>query len=547
MQLHMTSSSTPSPRHHPSCPRPVSVSCSHSGDGNTNTHSQRLAAVRRVLWGFDTKSKQAKGRDGFPSVISLAEGGSLRRPHPGVLLNIQESLFSPQEYQPGTYSFDLPWPGLAQELQRFFRDQCGIDWVQPDNICIGAGSSHILDGLFSALLKPGDLVLTAAPFYHAFADFTVKWEASLEVVPTSVENGLKLTGEDLDRWFLRNPEKASRAKLLLLTNPSTIGSVHTRDELLGLAAAVKRRSLPVFVDEVFRDCVFGATEMVSLASLPGMEELVVTAHSGSKTRGCADLRIGWACGPERLIREIIHFTEHSVTLVPILTQRAAAEALKTPQRYLDLDRQECQHRCELVQSLVAQVNHLSRQALGRDAIRIPVVPQAGHSIMLDFSPLCGEGGIVSETIRSDLDLTRFFGALARPGQGGQDRCGVLLAPCHSNGLNGFFLRAAFAELGHEGNAVNTESEVFAAFEALIRAHSSLESIPAERISAAARLVGLSAPASAHDQEHRTRMAFVQGRALLGEAFARIAHGVISLGLPTSSAPHAASGEQPAAS
>ena len=511
----------------------ISVTKPHSQALSRNGYSKRLAEARSILWSFDSKCKRAKSNDGFPSVISLAEGGSLRRPHLEVLLNIQHSLFSPHEYEPATYYFDQFLPELGEELQRFFRERCGIDWVRSQHVCIGVGSSHILDGLFSALLHPGDLVLTSAPFYHAFADFTVKWESSLEVIGTSESNGFKLTAPDLEKWFSLHAEDASRAKLLLLTNPSTIGTVYTRQELEELAAVIKRHRLPVFVDEVYRDCVFGDTEMISLASLPGMEEFVVTAHSGSKTRGFADFRIGWACGPENLIKEIIHFAEHSVTLVPLITQRAAIEVLRTPQRYFDADREECQKRADLIKTLVEQVNQLTRATHGRDAIRIPVPPEAGHAILLDFSPLCGQEGWITEDIRSDLLLTRYLGSQTRVSPHGEERCGVLFAPCYSNGLNGYYVRAAFAEVGHDNLAVNTGSEVFAAFESLIRAHSGLAHISPERISAAARLVGLEGAISVQAQEQRTRLAFSQGRALIGEAFARVAHGILCLKLPHS--------------
>ena len=487
-----------------------------------------MAEARGVLWSFDSACKREHGDDGFPSVISMAEGGSLRRPHADVLLSLQRSLFAPNDYEPATYSFDQPLPELGAEIQRFFGESCGISWVQPENICIGAGSSHLLDGLFSALLDPNDFVLTSAPFYHAFADFTVKWESSLEVVPSCETSGFKLLAHHLDRWFSENQEKSKRAKLLLLTNPSIFGTVYTREELCDLAAVIRKHRLPVFVDEVYRDCVFGNVEMVSLASLPSMEEFVVTAHSGSKTRGIADFRIGWACGPANLVKKMIHFAEHSVTLVPVITQRAAVEVLRTPQQYLDLDRAECESRVALIVSLVEQVNLMARSTLGRDAIRLPVIPQAGHAIVLDFSPLCNDKGFISDEIRSDLLLTRYLGNLSRPGKSGPERAGVLFAPCHSNGLNGYYLRAAFAEVGHDKVAVNTDSEVFAAFESFIRQHSAIATLSEERIAAAARLVGLSAPASSNEQEHRLRLAYSHGRALIAEGFARLAHGLISL-------------------
>lgn len=493
-----------------------------------NPHSMRLAEARSVLWSFDSSCKKQQGSDGFPAVISLAEGGSLRRPHQSVLLNLQRSIFSPTEYQPATYYFDQFLPELGAEIEGFFRERCGINWVRSENVCIGVGSSHILDGLFSALLEPGDLVLTSAPFYHAFADFTVKWDASLEVVPTSEASGFKLTADDLTRWFNQNPEKQHRAKLLLLTNPSTIGTVYSRSELEDLSKVISIRRLPVFVDEVYRDCVFDGTEMISLASLTGMEEFVVTAHSGSKTRGFADFRIGWACGPSHLISKIIHFAEHSITLVPLITQRAAIDVLRTPQRYFDIDRQECADRAELIQHLVHQVNQMTRKTLGAEAIRIPVIPQAGHAILLDFSPLCDVHGVITEEITSDLLLTRYLGALTRNGRQGPECAGVLFAPCHSNGLNGYYLRAAFAEVGHDKVSVNTESEVFAAFESLVRQHSSTPSISDERIAAAARLVGLSAPVSQHEQEHRLRLAYSSGRSLIAEGFARTVHGLLAL-------------------
>lgn len=490
----------------------------------SNTHSDRLADARKILWSFDTASKRSQESDGFPAVISLAEGGSMRRPNIDVLLNFQRSLFAAREYEPGAYYFDQFLPELGVELEEFFRENCGIKWVGPKNVCIGIGSSHILDGLFSTVLESNDLVLTSAPFYHAFADFPLKWGAALEVVPTSIENGFKLQAADLERWFESSAAKAKRAKMLLITNPSTIGTLYSKEELIELSAVIKKYRLIVFVDEVYRDCVYDNNEMHSLGALPGMEEFVVTAHSGSKTRGVADLRIGWACGPEHLVSKIIHFSEHSITLVPLIVQRAALDVLRTPQRYIDLDRQECAARALLIQEMVEQVNQVTRSKFGKDAIKLPIVPKAGHGILLDFSTLQDQ----NSSLKNDLTLTHYFGSLSRCTSKGKARCGVLFAPCYSNGLNGMFVRAAYAEIGQDQMHATLSSEVFAAFESLVREHSKLSDLSEERIRAAARLVGLEGARSLADQEHQQKLTFAHGRALIAEGFARVAHGLLEL-------------------
>jgi aspartate/methionine/tyrosine aminotransferase len=495
--------------------------------GTRSDASIRLETARKVLWNRDESWLEESISDDYSECISLSEGGSVRRPHVSVLVAIQDAILNPSLLNPEIYLFNRVCNELLEEVVCFFKQDCSIEWAKKENVCIGAGSSHILDALLSIVIMPGDYVLGSTPFYHAFADFPEKWGGIFEGVETKAENGHKLTAEDLKRWLQKEGNSQKKVSCLILTSPNTVGAVYTQNELESLSAVIKELEIATFVDEVYRDCIFEHNEMISLGSLPDMDKYVVTAHSGSKTRGVADFRVGWACGPNELISKIVHCIEHSVTLVPLLMQRMAVAVLNIPRQYIAIDNNECEARARLIKACVENINDIAVSLLDpkekKALIKVPYVPRAGHAVMIDFSGLKGWKLPDSGKIENDLDVTKYFMNLTGIAKdGSRRRQGVIFAPCYSNGLNSFCVRASFADVGHKHTHVSIKNEVRHLYYEFLKQHSTV--------------IGLGASASL-DLHHIDTVleddeiyidGFMKGRKIIEEAFRRVLVGILEL-------------------
>lgn len=399
----------------------------------------RLQAVRDI---FDNCF--APGSDSKFG-ISLAEGGCLMRPHYSVLSAMMRSLHAHDEIPFQIYPSCTVRDDFINEISRFFREDCSIPAKASENICLGFGSSHIFDAFLAAICAEGDIILSPESYYHAFAEWPVKWGGALAGIKTNAHNGHKLVADDLDGWFKANPMLAPRVKALLICNPTTTGAIYTQEELEGLAEITRREDILVFSDEVYRGSEFAGHETVSMASISGMADRTITAHSGSKTLGVADLRIGWGCGPAEIINRMIYVMEHSITEIPLYLQSTALAALKTPQSYLEIARDEYVRRIDLIIEEIARINaELNQHFLtdGISYIQIPFKPQSGHYVHICLDHFVDWITPTGMKLENNVDLTRYFATSERTG------C-VVFSSGFSKGHDDMSLYIAFAQPGFE--------------------------------------------------------------------------------------------------
>ena len=398
---------------------------------------KRLHDVRDIF--YERVCEDQSGR------ISLAEGGCLLPPHPSVLETFQTVAQDLYSYPYQIYHQNCVISEFLDEIERFFSRHHGISKSKAQGILIGFGSSHIFDGLLSVLCEPGSIVLLPESYYHAFSEWPAKHGGEAICIRTKKSQGFKVTPEDIDDWFEDNPSMASRVKCLVLTNPTTSGLFYSLDELRRLKEVIIRRDIFVFCDEVFACSGFPGEKHNSLLSLTGLDDRVVVATSGSKTLSVADIRLGWAIGPDAVTDAIIWNFEHSFTLVSMYLQRLGLAILKTPSLFLEISNQECQHRSDLIAGCLLELNgRLCRHfGFSTDTTLVTPVclPQSGHYFAIDFLGfkewLTGDGYSIS----NGENLTRYF-YWHRPQ-------GVCFSSGHSKGHDDLILYFSFAQLGFE--------------------------------------------------------------------------------------------------
>jgi len=223
---------------------------------------------------------------------------------------------------------------------------------QAREILVTAGATGGLFCAFQALLEPGDRVLIPVPAYPAYARQVALAGGVPVPVPTRFEDGFRLMPEGL-RAATREP-----ARLLVLNNPGNpTGAVYGREELEGIAAVVLERDLAVVADEIYSDFIHAGPPFVSFASLgPKMRERTILVRSLSKSYAMTGWRIGFAAGPEVLIRAMLE-VQHAALVAPAsVCQWAAAEALAGDQAELREMARTYAERHRLVQDWLATLS-----------------------------------------------------------------------------------------------------------------------------------------------------------------------------------------------
>ena len=141
-------------------------------------------------------------------------------------------------------------------------------------------------------------------------------------IDLKAENEFRLTADDLRAAI------TERTKILVLPFPNNpTGSIMSRRDLEEIAQVIIENDLIVVSDEIYAELTYGGNH-VSFASLPGMKERTITINGFSKSHAMTGWRLGYACGPAAIIRQMTKVHQFAIMCAPTNSQYAAVEALR---------------------------------------------------------------------------------------------------------------------------------------------------------------------------------------------------------------------------
>jgi len=200
--------------------------------------------------------------------------------------------------------------------------------VNANDIIVTCGSKEALLLAFMVSIDEGDEVLIPNPTYLSYAPI-VKMLDGIEIpIQLRQEHDFELIVDDL-KDLLTN-----RTKMLVINNPTNpTGAVYSKKTLEEIADFAIENKIMVLVDEAYEKFVYEGKH-VSLASLNGMEDYVITTQSFSKTFAMTGFRVGYAVAPENVIKVMKEFKLTTTLAAPTAFQMAAIDALKKSSKYV---------------------------------------------------------------------------------------------------------------------------------------------------------------------------------------------------------------------
>ncbi|MFT6076364.1 MAG: arginine:pyruvate transaminase [Yoonia sp.] len=190
-----------------------------------------------------------------------------------------------------------------------------------DNILITSGGQAALFAAHVAVCDPGDVALFIDPYYATYPGTIRSVGATPRAVVTSPDTAFQPTAAALN-------EAAKGAKSLLVNSPNNpTGVVYSAETLQVIADTCIAHNLWLISDEVYDTQVWEGTH-VSPRSLPDMAERTLVVGSMSKSHAMTGSRVGWICGPEAAITELINLATNTTYGVPGFIQDGADFALK---------------------------------------------------------------------------------------------------------------------------------------------------------------------------------------------------------------------------
>jgi len=221
-----------------------------------------------------------------------------------------------------SYTANLGLIALREAIADYTRRSFGLPYDPAAEVLVTVGVSEALDLAVRAVTEPGDEVLYHEPSYVSYAPLVLFAHGKPVAVSTSPDEDFRLTRERIE------PHVTERTKALLLnfpTNPT--GGILTRRDVEGLAALAVERDLLVISDEVYSELTYD-DERVSIAAMPGMKERTIFLNGFSKAWAMTGFRIGFACAPPPLIEAMMKIHQYSMMCAPVLSQKAAIEAIR---------------------------------------------------------------------------------------------------------------------------------------------------------------------------------------------------------------------------
>ncbi len=215
---------------------------------------------------------------------------------------------------------------------------------EPTQVLVSNGGKHALHNIFQAVLDPGDEVVIPSPYWLSYPDMVILSGGVPVILNTRIEDGFKISPQSLAEVV------SPRTKLLILNSPSNpTGALYSREELTALATVIEDTGILVISDDVYEKFVYDGRSFVNLPMVaPHLAENVVTINSASKTYSMTGWRIGYAVGPEAVIRAATSIQGQATSCAGSISQKALAFALQTDAGLIEAFRQSFEKRRDLM-------------------------------------------------------------------------------------------------------------------------------------------------------------------------------------------------------
>lgn len=211
---------------------------------------------------------------------------------------------------------------LRNEVSSWLNRKYGLDYNPKTEVFITVGGSEAIDASIRAIVAPGDEVIIAQPSYVCYEPMVKLAGGVPVIIETKAEEDFKVTPEALKNAI------SEKTKLLILPYPcNPTGAIMEKEDLQKVAQVLRGTNIMVISDEIYSELSFGVKH-TSLASIEGMKERTVVVNGFSKAFSMTGWRLGYACGPEEIMKQILKIHQYAIMCAPTIAQYAAIEALR---------------------------------------------------------------------------------------------------------------------------------------------------------------------------------------------------------------------------
>ncbi len=211
---------------------------------------------------------------------------------------------------------------LREEICRYLQRKQGVTYDPLNEVLVTVGGSEAIDVGLRAMINPGDEVLIPQPSFVSYEPCAILAGAVPVIINLKEENEFRLTAKELEEAI------TDKTKLLVLPFPNNpTGAIMERKDLEAIAEVILKHDIFVMSDEIYSELTY-TDKHISIVEIPGMRERTILINGFSKAYAMTGWRLGYACGPTEIIKQMTKIHQFAIMCAPSTSQYAAIEALR---------------------------------------------------------------------------------------------------------------------------------------------------------------------------------------------------------------------------
>ena len=227
---------------------------------------------------------------------------------------------------------------LKQEISNYIKRTQNVEYNPDCEVLVTVGGSEAIDLAFRAMINEGDEVLIPQASYVSYEPCAILANAKPVIIELKAENNFKLTADEIIEKI------TDKTKILVLPYPNNpTGAILTKEDLEKIVKVVIKNDLYVLSDEIYSELTYSGKHF-SIVSIDGMKERTILINGFSKAYAMTGWRLGYACGPENIIKQMTKIHQFAIMCAPTTSQYAAIEALKNGDADVQMMRQSYNQR-----------------------------------------------------------------------------------------------------------------------------------------------------------------------------------------------------------
>ena len=211
---------------------------------------------------------------------------------------------------------------LKIEICNYLKRKLDLDYDYNKDVIVTVGGSEAIDLAIRAMINPGDEVLIPQPSYVSYVPCVTLAYGKPVIIELKEENQFRLTKDELLERI------TDKTKILILPFPNNpTGAIMEKEDLEKIANIIIEKDILVMSDEIYSALTY-KDKHISIASIDGMKERTILINGFSKAYAMTGWRLGYACGPKDIIKQMTKIHQFAIMCAPTTSQYAAIEALR---------------------------------------------------------------------------------------------------------------------------------------------------------------------------------------------------------------------------